>query len=47
MAYVGNNYTATDVSSATIDLVGTIGVALVGFASLIGLVLLFKWVKKK
>ena len=46
-AYVGNNYTATDASNIIIDLIGTVGVAFVGFGALIGLVLLYGWFKKK
>lgn len=46
MAYA-NNYNASDASGAVIDLLGTIGVAIVGFATLVGLVLLYGWFKKK
>ena len=42
MAY-NNTYTSADMSSVTIDLLATVIVAVVGFASLVGLVLLYKW----
>ena len=42
-----NEYNASDMSLIVIDGLGTIGVAVVGFATLVGLVLLFKWAKKK
>ena len=40
-------YDSTDVTNATIDLLATVGVAFVGFGSLIGLVLLYKWFTDK
>lgn len=46
MAYA-ESYNASDASTVVIDLVGTIGVALVGFATLIGLALLYRWFKKR
>ena len=36
-------YVASDFSAIIIDLLGTAAVALVGFASLVGLVILYKW----
>jgi hypothetical protein len=47
MTYVGNNYTATDVAPVTADLIVTIISGLVGFASLIAIILLFKFLKGK
>lgn len=41
------NYTGANISSIIIDLFGTILVAVIGFGSLIGLVMLYRWVKKK
>ena len=46
MTYVGNNYTAGDIDNIVVDGLGTIGVAFVGFAVLIGLVILYAWFKK-
>ena len=46
MAY-NQSYSATDISAVTIDLVVGIGAALVGFVTLIGLILLFGWLKKQ
>ena len=46
MAYA-NTYNASDMSLIAIDGLGTIGVAVVGFATLVGLVLIFHWAKKK
>ena len=46
MAYSGT-YAATDTSNIFIDLIGTVAVAAVGFGALIGLVLLYRWFKKK
>ena len=40
-------YTADDTDDIAIDLLGTIVVVLVGFGSLIGLVLLYRWFKGK
>lgn len=40
-------YDSADMDDIVIDAVGTIGVAIVGFATLIGLVLLYGWFKKK
>ena len=40
-------YTADDADDITIDLLGTIIVVMVGFGSLIGLVLLYRWFKGK
>ena len=42
-----NSYNASDTSEVVIDLLGTILVALVGFGSIIGLVFLYKWAKKR
>ena len=46
MAYSGT-YAATDTSNIFIDLIGTVAVAAVGFGALIGLVLLYRWFRKK
>ena len=45
MAYTPE-YTSSDASTLIIDFGVTIAVALVAFASIIGLVLLYKWFKK-
>ena len=45
MAY-NATYDSSDASSVIIDFGVKIGVALVAFASIIGLVLLYKWFKK-
>jgi len=42
MAYTPE-YTSTDLTAAIIDFIGTAGVALIGFAALVGLVLVYKW----
>ena len=39
-------YDANDADDIVVDFVGTIGVALVGFATLIGLVMVYKYFKK-
>jgi hypothetical protein len=45
-----NNYTqvydSSETSEAVIDLIVKIGVGLVGFGTLIGLIFLFKWFRK-
>jgi len=46
MAYVGN-YTSDDFSTIVIDGLGKIGVAVVGFATIIGLVLIYRYVRGK
>ena len=46
MAY-SSQYAAGDISGVTIDLIVGIGAALVGFVTLIGLVLLFSWLKRQ
>lgn len=46
MAYV-NTYNASDFSAIIIDVLAYIGVAVVGFAGLAGLVLLYTWAKKR
>ena len=45
MTYVGNNYTAADMSPVAIDIIVTIFSVLASLGTLIGLVLLFKWIK--
>ena len=40
-------YSTAEASEVTIDLIVAVGAVLVGFASLIGLMLLYGWVKKK
>ena len=47
MAYVGNNYTSTDIAPVAIDLIVSIVVFAVGFATLIGLILLYNWIRGK
>ena len=46
MAY-SNTYDTDDVSEAAIDFIATYGVAMVGFASLIALVALAVWFRRK
>ena len=46
MAY-SNTYEGADISAIVIDIIGAVLVAIVGFGVLVGLVLLFKWFKKK
>jgi hypothetical protein len=46
MAYT-ETYSTTDVAPATIDLLVSIFAGLVGFASLVAIVLLFNWIKGK
>lgn len=46
MAYIGNNYTAADLAPIGIDTIAAIGVAIVSFATLVGLVIVWKMVKK-
>lgn len=46
MAY-NSTYVAGDLSSITIDFVVKLGVFLVSFATLIGMVLLYIWLKKR
>ena len=46
MAYTPN-YSAGDISAVSVDLIVGIGAALVGFTALIGLILLYNWVRKK
>ena len=45
MAY-NETYTSSDASLVIIDFGVKVGVALVAFASIIGLVLLYKWFRK-
>ena len=45
-AYSGT-YASSDLGPITIDAIGTIGVVFVSLASIIGLVILFKWLKGK
>lgn len=40
-------YDAGETSEVAIDLIVGVGVALVSFASLVGLILLYNWVKKR
>jgi len=47
VTYVGNNYTAADVAPVTSDFIVSVLSGLVGFASLIAIILLFKWLKGK
>ena len=42
-----NTYDSSETSEVAIDLLIAIGAALVSFASLIGLILLYGWVKKR
>jgi len=46
IAYSGT-YSSTDTSNVVIDLIGTVLAGLVAFGSLIALVALYRWVKKK
>jgi len=41
------SYDSAETSEVAIDLIVAIGAALVSFASLIGLILLYGWVKRK
>ena len=45
MAY-NATYVAADSDDIVIDLLGTVLVVLVGFGAIIGLVMLYRWVKK-
>ena len=45
MTGYNETYTSTDVSKIAIDILATIGVAIVGLATLIGLVLLYRFFK--
>ena len=45
MAYVGLNFTGADISAVAIDLVVGIGSAMVGFVTLIGLIMLYNYVR--
>ena len=40
-------YNSADTSAITIDIVSAVAVLLVGFATLIGLIMLYRWFKKK
>jgi len=42
-----NRYASGEVSEVSIDLIVGVGAVLVGFASLIGLIFMFGWMKKK
>jgi hypothetical protein len=44
MAYT-NNYTASDLANIVFENLGAIGAAIASFATLIGLVLIYKWFK--
>lgn len=46
MAYTAD-YNSTDLASIAIDGVATIAVTFVGFATLVGLVLVYRWFKGK
>lgn len=46
MAYTAN-YTSDDMSTIVIDGLAKIAVAVVGFATLIGLAILYKWMRSK
>lgn len=46
MAY-NETYTSSDMSKIVIDILATIGVALAGFATIVGLVILFRWLSGK
>jgi len=46
MAY-SETYTSTDMSKVVIDLLVTVAAALVGFGTIIGLVMLARWLKGK
>jgi hypothetical protein len=46
MAYAAN-YEAADMSEVVIDNIVGIGAALFSFVSLIGIVLLYRWLKKR
>ena len=45
MTYSGT-YDVDDTDDIVMDFIGTVGVALVGFATLIGLVMVYKYFKK-
>jgi len=48
MAYADTaNYTADDIAPIVVDGLGALGVFFVSFATLVGLILLFIWLKKK
>lgn len=46
MAY-SSSYTSADISAIVIDLLAGLGVAIVGFAGIVGLILLYRWFKGK
>ncbi len=46
MAY-NNTYETTDITAIIVDVLAGLGVALVGFAGIIGLVLLWRWFQGK
>lgn len=46
MAY-NETYTSADISAIVIDILAGLGVALVGFAGIMGLILLYGWFKKR
>lgn len=46
MAYVPT-YTSTDLGPIAIDGIGTVGVTMVAFASIIGIILVCKYIKGK
>lgn len=46
MAY-NNTYDTADVSAIVVDILAGLGVALVGFAGIVGLIVLYRWVTGK
>jgi len=46
MAYT-SEYTADDVGAVSIDLIVGIGATLVGFTAIVGLIVLYRWLKGK
>ena len=46
MAYSAE-FSSSDMSAVIIDLVVSVGAGVVGFATLVGLVLLYRWFKKR
>jgi hypothetical protein len=47
MGYGGPNYTGTDLSAVVIDNIVGIGAAIFAFASLLAVVLLWRWIKRR
>lgn len=46
MAYVAN-YDSADISAIVVDILAGLGVALVGFAGIVGLIVLYRWITGK